>query len=205
MRTRPAPNGNVKTKAFILLVGLVTGAVLGLLRVGDWLVVNQAPSKVNAIIVLGGGPIERIHKGVQLYEAGYARWMILSGGVLASRFLDQAQLMQRQAITMGVPGSAILEDNRSTTTYQNALDTKQIMTRHHFKSALVVSSNFHMRRVALVFSLVYRGSGIRLRFVASRDPRFDPKRWWATAEGRFLVISELVLIPVNIIQGLLHV
>lgn len=203
--TLSTAKGRGKTTGVLLVVGILAGAVAGFLRVGDWLVVNQAPARSYAIIVLGGGPTDRIQKGVQLYRQGYAQWLILSGGVLATDALDQAQLMARQARTMGVPARAILEDNHSLTTYQNALDTKKIMLRHHFNSALVVSSNFHMRRVSIVFSLVFRRSGIQLRFVSSPDPRFKPPNWWATAEGRLLVVTELVLIPVNIIQGLLRI
>lgn len=184
-----------------VLGGIIIVGAIGFAGVGRWLVVNQPPVKSEAVIVLGGGPIQRIEKGVALFRQGYARRIIVSGGVPENPFQDQAQAMKRDAVSMGVPTRAIFEDNRATTTYQNAFYTKRIMLRHGWSSALVVSSSFHMRRVSLVFGLVYRGSGIRLRFVSSPDPSFYPSKWWATPEGRYLVTSELVLIPINVIQG----
>ena len=182
-------------------------AALGMLaasRVGDWLVVNQNPVRSDAIIVLGGGPIQRIAEGVSLYKKGYAPRIIVSGGAPALPFESQADIMSQQAMDMGVPMSDIILENRSWTTYQNALYTERIMRANHFTSALVVSSNFHMRRVSLVFDLVYRGSGIRLRFISSPDPQFHPTHWWSTPSSRYLLTSELFLIPINIVQGLLH-
>lgn len=195
---------NVSYKRFIVWGAVLVLGAIGVTRAGDWLVVNQTPHKSDAVIVLGGGPIERIRKGVSLYKAGYASHLIVSGGVPALGPMTQAEQMRQQAIAMGVPERAVLMDNRSQTTYQNAVYTEQMMKAHHFTSAIVVSSNFHMRRASLVFSLVYRGSGIRLGFVSSVDPQFHPARWWATPASRFLTISELIAIPINIVQGLIR-
>lgn len=188
-----------------LLAGsLIALGMVATLRAGDWLVVNQHPIRSDAIIVLGGGPIERIQKGVSLYKKGYAPWIIVSGGAPGLPFETQAEVMSQQAMEMGVPQSAILLENHSWTTYQNALYTERIMQARHFTSALVVSSNFHMRRVSVVFSLVYRKSGIRLRFISSPDPQFHPAHWWSTPSSRYLLASELFLIPINIVQGIFH-
>jgi hypothetical protein len=104
---------------------------------------------------------------------------------------------------LGIPAKRLILDNQALSTYQNAVDSWAIMRRRRWRSALVVSSTFHMRRVSLVFSLVYRHSPVRLRFIASPDPGFHPRHWWTSLEGWSLVTTELILIPVNVVQGFL--
>ncbi|MCY0878499.1 MAG: YdcF family protein [Firmicutes bacterium] len=184
----------------LLLLG---GLGLGAMNVGEWLDVNQRPIPSEAIIILGGGPPARVTTGVSLYRHGFGHWIILTGGDPTGAPCTEAEEMAREALREGVPASRLVLDNRALTTYQNAVDSWDIMRRHHWRSALVVSSNFHMRRVSIVFSLVYRHSPIRLRFIASPDSAFHPRHWWTSLEGWRLVVTELLLIPVNAVQGYL--
>jgi uncharacterized SAM-binding protein YcdF (DUF218 family) len=173
--------------------------------VGQWLIINQKPRKSDAIIVLGGGPINRIQEGVALYRQGYAPYLVLSGGTQDFSQATQAQVMRWQAVDeFGVPQHAIVLDNRSYTTYQNALNTRQIMLTHHWTSALVVSSDYHMRRVRFLFSRVYQDLPIRLTYVAASDPWFRPRRWWSNPESALITISEYAKLGINAIQVLLN-
>lgn len=186
-----------------MVVGVVLAGMIGIgaLNVGTWLDVNQRPIPSEAIIVLGGGPIQRVATGAQLFRRGYGRWMILTGGAPPGSSCTEAELMASEAMKLGIPARRLILDNRALSTYQNAVDSLAIMQRHRWRSALVVSSTFHMRRVSLVFSLVYRQSPVRLRFIASPDPGFHPRHWWTSLEGWYLVTTELILIPVNAVQG----
>ena len=48
---------------------------------------------------------------------------------------------------MGVPNDSIILENNATSTRESAFFTKELMIQQQFQSAIVVSSNFHMRRV----------------------------------------------------------
>ena len=159
------------------------GVVVGFLFAGDFLALNQAPVASDVIVVLGGGPPARVAKAVQLYRAGYAPRLLMSGGAVYNPWQDQAQHMRQQALERGVPASRILLDNRSLTTFQNALYTLQVMKAHHLTSAIVVSSTFHMRRAWADFSYVFfrpgHSSGVLLvaiRWVSSRHMVDDGHR-----------------------------
>jgi uncharacterized SAM-binding protein YcdF (DUF218 family) len=61
-------------------------------------------------------------------------------------------------------------------------------------SILAISSEFHLRRVALVLERSFQGSGVALAYAApapGADPH-GPGRWWRTRRGIQLVLGEVV-------------
>lgn len=179
-----------------VLVLLGTGWALW--NAGRFLVVNQTPRASDAIIVLGGGPINRIEKASQLYAQGYAPLLVASGGTMYSATRSQAEEMALQAEQLGVPASHIVLDQKSESTQQNARDTLAILLRRHLRSAIVVSSDYHMRRVQWLFTHTYRGHHIRLIYVAASDPWFRPTRWWSNPRSAFLTASEYLKLLVAV-------
>lgn len=168
-----------------MVLGLILdlGAIGAVLNAGRFLVVSQKPVPSKAIIVLGGGPRNRVEKAAELFHQGDAPRIITSGGAPYSPGLTQAQAMYSQAIHLGVPASQIWLEQRSATTLQNAQDTLVLVLRHHITSVIVVSSDYHMRRVAVWFNRVYRHHGIRITYVAASDPWFHPQHWWSNARS----------------------
>ncbi|WP_276353935.1 YdcF family protein [Cohnella caldifontis] len=141
---------------------------------GRFLVVNETPRKSDAIILLSGGA-GRLEKGVELLNEGYAGRMI----VTKTDGRGPGEIRMRAILRAGVPADSVIPDYDATSTYTNAVNSRRIMERNGFASALVVSSTYHMRRVQYIFDKVYRGSGIRLTYVAAPSPNFDPARWWS--------------------------
>ncbi len=163
---------------------------VGFFYAGDFLALNQSPRHSDAIIVLGGGPEQRVSKAVQLLREGYAPRLLLSGGAIYNPWQTQAQHMEQEAVTLGISPKRILLENHSQTTVQNALYSLQVMKSHHLNSAIIVSSTFHMRRAWLDFLYVFSGQGIRLSFSSSPYPGYHPETWWQSAEGRNITASE---------------
>ena len=63
-----------------------------------------------------------------------------------------------------------------------------------WNSILAISSEFHLRRVALVLERSFEGSGTALAYAApapGADPH-GPGRWWRTRRGIRLVLTEVV-------------
>lgn len=182
-------NGRRFRRRIIALIGIIVVlCIIGF--AGDFLDVNQTPVKSDAIVVLGGGPMQRIAKGLQLYHAGYAPTLVLSGGNLFTQGKTESQMMAFMVEQDGVSKKNIVLESRSTSTYQNALFTKKILVADDMKSAIIVSSNYHMRRVQLLFGWVYRGTGIRLTYTAAPDWAFHPSHWWSNRESIRTTISE---------------
>lgn len=126
--------------------------------------VQRLPS-ADVIVVLGGmtrgiatgseisdltGPIDRLLFAAMLYKAQKAPWIILSGGS-AEGVPSEAELMQAVIQQFGVPGERLVLEKKSRNTYQNALNTVQILHEHRMQRVLLVTSAFHMRRAQAVF------------------------------------------------------
>ncbi len=168
---------------------------------------NRNTEKSDVIIVLGGGDGERTLEASKLYKAHFADYVILSnGGTRDHPSTVVAQQEIGRLIKNGVPQSAIIPELQSLSTYGNAFYTLKIMEKRRFKSAIVVSSTYHMRRAHYIFNKVYRGSNINLiyRGAPTDNDAYYPKTWWTTQAGWMFTTSEYVkLVGYHIVYGLL--
>ena len=122
------------------------------------LAVASPLTRADAIVILGGGvekdgrptrgTLERTLYGVSLYNQGLAPTVILSTG-LAKHF-NEARLMSEIARAEGVPEQALILEENSRNTHENLQYVQRILDAHRWETAIVVSSPYHMRRIALV-------------------------------------------------------
>ncbi|WP_245692442.1 YdcF family protein [Sporomusa acidovorans] len=80
--------------------------------------------------------------------------IIISGGQVFSDSGNEAQISKRILMDLGVPDNQIFIDDKSLTTTENALYTKEILLQHGFNSPILVASGFHMPRVVMNFERV---------------------------------------------------
>lgn len=126
------------------------------------LAVAAPPRRADAIVVFaggvgesgkaGGGAQERLKRAVDLYKAGNAPNLVLSSGYVYS--FREAEMMRTLAVDQGVPSSAIVLEERATNTYQNVTFVDSILRDYQWKTILLVSSPYHMRRALLVWKKV---------------------------------------------------
>ncbi|CAM4401756.1 DUF218 domain-containing protein [Bordetella tumbae] len=121
----------------------------------------------DAIVVLGGNTangranwflpydkdtaIVRVDTATNLYKAGRAPKVVLSGGALEGD-ISEARGMAYTMKQQGVPESALVLENASRTTYENATQTEEELKEHGFKRILLVTSALHMPRAMAAFS-----------------------------------------------------
>ncbi|OKP96265.1 YdcF family protein [Paenibacillus sp. P46E] len=177
--------GKRRKKRILLLYLPVLLILLLFFGAGRFLLYNQDPHKVDVIIVLSGGS-GRIEKGAELYKEGYASYLLLSNAKEATG--TSGDILQTD-LAHGIPKAAILSENAALSTYQNAELTLPILKQHGFTSAIVVSSEFHMRRVKLLFDHVYKKSGIKLTYIGS-DSGYNANYWWSDKYSRETTFSE---------------
>ena len=174
-----------------IVVG-VLGTATTLLAPGFLLEGRQAPlERSDAIIVISGDEaLARFREGLRLYRAGWAPTIIFSGAA-QDGLRSNAEAMRLQALAEGVPPSAILTDHAAADTYGNAVHTRSLMLAHGLRSAILVTSPYHLHRAVLTFEGVYRGTGIRLIGRAAPDGDWRKASWWARTETRAITIREL--------------
>ncbi|MEK5026371.1 YdcF family protein [Paenibacillus sp. FSL M7-1046] len=152
---------------------------------GRFLLYNQAPKQADVIIVLSGGA-GRGEKGAELYKEGYAPYLLLSN---SKEYASSSGDMLQTALALGISQDDILLEHAAQSTYQNAELTLPIMKQNGFSSAIVVSSDFHMRRVKLLFDHIYKNSGIELTYISS-DSGYNANTWWSDRYSRETTFNE---------------
>ncbi|GGH79953.1 uncharacterized SAM-binding protein YcdF (DUF218 family) [Pullulanibacillus pueri] len=186
------------------MIPLILLLLFCLFEAGRYLAVSERPRNADVIIVLGGGDGERALEASKLYKKGYAPYVMLSNGGLRNHpSTVEAEKEMGWLKEDGVPESAIIPELQAQSTYGNAVYSKRMMKKHHFKSAIVVSSSFHMRRSHYIFEKVYAGSGIKLIYHAAPTSYYNPDWWWTTKLGWQFTINEYIkLVGYVVIYGL---
>ena len=139
----------MKSKAIRRLVlGLATLFLLGvaaaLLFPQQVLVIDNGTSQADAIVLLGGGSGERPTRAAELFRAGIAPRILVSGAGDASG--NRLLLMNR-----GVPSSAIELEPDSKTTKENAQFSIPLLRAKGARKVVLVTSWYHSRRALKCF------------------------------------------------------
>ena len=126
-------------------------------------------TKYDIAIVLGGmGRIDerqnrfdftcsgdRLFQTLSMYHKGRVNKIVITGGSgsISKPNHREASYVKEYLKTIHVPDSAIMIENNSKNTYENAIFTKHILDSMQFKgSILLVTSSFHMRRSLAIFN-----------------------------------------------------
>jgi uncharacterized SAM-binding protein YcdF (DUF218 family) len=170
----------------------VLGVAVALWGPGFVLEGPQDPlERSDAIIVISGDEgLARYREGVRLHRAGWAPVLIFSGAA-QDHYESNAEVMRRMAVDDGVPPAAILTDHFGGDTYGNAVHTRSLMEQHGLKSAILVTSPYHLHRAAMTFRGVYNGTGIRVIGRSAPDGEWRKQSWWLRDETRELTLREL--------------
>lgn len=157
----------------VLLLSLCSTPVVSDYLVAKW-ERRFAPVKAgesasaDAAIVLGGaveGPVppgveenlgdgvDRLLRASRLYKSGKVERILVSGGNLP--WLDvpvpEAEVMKNLLIEWGVPEGAILVEDKSRNTRENAVNARRMLVAGKIEGALLVTSALHMPRAMAVF------------------------------------------------------
>ncbi|WP_159016110.1 YdcF family protein [Cognatiluteimonas profundi] len=143
--------------------------------------------RADAIVVLGGGSYEwtarpdvgpddlvhsRLAAGARAWLGGRAPIIILSGG-RGRPGHTEADLMAQAIGRLGIPASALLLEQHSRNTRDNAVFTAQLARQHGVHRVLLVTSSLHMPRASLLF----RDAGVEVVPVSVPEPEFAPMDW----------------------------
>jgi len=128
-------------------------------KIGEPLKLADVPTQADAIVVLAGGVgeagqvgkgyEERVQYAVALYQQGLAPQIVFSSGY--SYALQEAYVMQALAVSLGVPEKRIRLETDGRNTAEQVHNVVRILRAHDWNSVLLVSSPYHMRRLALVW------------------------------------------------------
>ncbi|MFB5189951.1 YdcF family protein [Alicyclobacillus fastidiosus] len=92
----------------------------------------------------------RLRAALHLYRCGIIQSFIVSGGQGEDETVSEARSMKRFLIINGVPPNVIFEDRWSKDTWENLKNSKQLMQRLQFTTAVIVTSDYHLPRALAV-------------------------------------------------------
>lgn len=144
----------------VLWLLAVLALTVAILRYGD---ADQA-QPADVIIVLGAGlepdnqpgPAlrRRTSHAVALWQAGIAAQIICTGGYGYQRERSEADACGELLVNAGIPADAILYEDDSRSTEENALNTRDLMQAQGWQTALLVSDSYHLLRASILFDQV---------------------------------------------------
>lgn len=136
-------------------------------------------SSTDTIIILGypskreGQPSailrSRLDKGIELYNNGVAKNIILTGSAVRNRNIE-AEVMADYCIKAGVPADKLMLEKKAQNTYENALFARKIMKAHRYRTGTIVTSDFHIHRAKFIFKHFAQD----LQFIAAPYPQDAP-------------------------------
>ena len=162
----------------------------------DYLGMHQEPQKADCIVGFGNFNDNIARRAAQLYHQGYADRILFTGGLgRNTRGLlpeTEAARFARVAEECGVPGDAILREDRSTNTKENILFTRDLLTqlglpRDHI---LGVHQPFMERRICAALGVYWPEVRITVTSPQVTIPEYlaDAKRQGITENAAVSVI-----------------
>ncbi|MFS8115418.1 ElyC/SanA/YdcF family protein [Rhizobium jaguaris] len=127
------------------------------------------PADLKCMIVLGGATQNEVttaRGGYELDSAGdrlietlrlaqkfpQARIVVSGGdGSISGKYEGDAVISERFFVALGLPKDRLVEDTTSRTTFENAVNTKELLAKNGLSGCLLITSGFHMPRSVGIF------------------------------------------------------
>lgn len=169
-----------------------------LLSVGNFLIIRDDLEPADLIHVLGGD-VERIDYAIELYNQGYGKRILVTGGRVELPLLNTtyAALSRAYAESKNVLADDILPfESSATSTYEEALELKSNLKNDaSIHSLTIVSSPYHLRRARWIFEKIL-GSRVALQFApVPFESSRHKQRWWTEELSLKAVVNEYLKLP----------
>jgi uncharacterized SAM-binding protein YcdF (DUF218 family) len=183
----------------ILLVSQYKSILTGYARF--FIVDNITVAKNASIVVLSGGPFNRIPKALKLYQAGYGKRLLLTterplNSKLAHLILTNEQIAREISKILAIPAtfeSVPSLKGGATSTFDEAHDLLAYCTKENIKHLIIVTDAFHTRRALYAFKKIFQGSSIKIETAAAFNEVHSEENWWRSDRG----IAAYLLEPIK--------
>lgn len=175
--------------------------------ISNYIFVSDEPEKVEAIFLPGGSHPEQPEYAARLYHKGYAKWLIPSGGISVKvdkwpsvrskadiyngDYQSDCEFFTDVFIRNGVPSEAIIGENKSVHTRDNAFFSREIVNKKdiEIKTALIVCKAFHARRCLMLYQMAF--PDVELKVCPVHCYNITKENWYKTEHGIDRVLGEL--------------
>lgn len=169
-------------------------------------------AKADCIVALRANDAPRLRQAAELLKQGYATHLVLSIIPPTKRLAGQAPAAlttleqerdRRQVLNylrdFGRNEEGVLfTDEVARSTFEEAVAAKKLMEEKNFRSLILVTDAYHMRRALILFTLLFRGTGIRIYHASVAPKGFDPRQWWRKKKELAYVRREYLSLAYNL-------
>lgn len=162
--------------AIIVACGLLF--IVGMFFAPQLLRVESETKHADAIVVLGGENWKRVPRAAELFLAGRAPLIVVSGR-------GDCEDNRQRLVKAGVPKSALLSECESTSTFENAEFTVALLRQKGATNVIIVTSWYHSRRAMACFR---KADPTLTFFSVTTEP--NPKHTWPDGYERKMITME---------------
>jgi len=137
---------------------------------------------------------------VRLYDDGYFKKLILSGGVTHGNSEPEAAVMLRALVDRGISEQIILIENEATNTAENVIFVRKQLRALSIHDLLLIGKISSKRR----YAMTVRKHWPEIERICCHGVNYfcsDGSQWWKDREFRRRVLSECRKIPAYIERG----
>ena len=172
--------------------------------IGRFLTVAESEAMTpsnQTFFVLGGNGFER-GKGAAMLALEFpdAQFICTGGGDTLNEMramglnYTSAKLTRKCMIETGIDSLRVFELGKATSTFEESEEILTYCIKNNLKEISVVSSDFHLFRLGMVFGEKYREKGILVHFFGTETKDFKAESWWTFESGLITTFNEYVKI-----------
>ena len=190
------------TIALFILFFIYRNSILG--GIGNFLTLAESaavtPSN-QTFFVLGGNGFER-GKGAALLSQEFptAQFVCTGGGDTLNEMralglnFTSSDLTRKCMIEQGVDSLRVTELGKATSTYEESEEILAYCINNNLKEISVVSSDFHLHRMSMVFGKKFNEKAITVHFFGTETKDFKAQSWWTFEAGLITTFNEYIKI-----------
>ncbi len=182
-------------------------------QITDFVFVENEPEKADIIFIPGSGFPQLAEEAAQLYKKGFAPYILPSGrysitqghfggvqekeALYPGKYHTEWEFLSRVLVENGVPKEAVLKEEKSTYTYENATYSRKVTdkARLDIRQAILCCKPYHARRSLLYYQLLYPDTRFLVCPVKESSIRKD--NWYQTEQGTKVVLGEMERIGIQ--------
>ena len=166
--------------------------------ISEFIFVETDVEKSDVILIPGASQPQLMEKAAELYNRGFAKYILPSGGVNPKLIHHESEweYLKTIGIKLGVPENVILREDKAQNTFENAQFSWNFLQSLNIpiRNVILVCKAYHSRRALLTYRTIFP---LNINFYISPviDKRGITKDNWFQNEGSIsIVMSEVVKI-----------
>lgn len=182
--------------ALIIVLFLFKNNILRSL--GNFLICEDPIQKSTYTFVLSGGPWDRGNEAVKIFKTGFTDTLVCTGENIPHDFkalgleMFESEITEKNMVRHGVPQGNIILIKKGTSTQEESDIILQFCKSRNAKQAIIISTDFHTRRVTQVFKKKFANAGIEIIVHAAPSSNYDAQNWWTDENGLIALNNEYI-------------